>query len=98
MGTFCGTLACNAQDVILAKELTFNNEVFATRPNDTWTYVLIGGGWLRGIRSEEPAKFISAWLTKHPAATVKPISRMVLPRNGVKDEQIEYIWVEDGEA
>src|ERR1700683_947946 len=97
-GTFCGVLACNAQDVRLAKELTFNNEVFATRPNDVLTYVVIGGGWLRGIRSEDPAKFISAWLAKHPAATVKPISRMVFPRDNHKDEHIEYIWIEDGEA
>jgi hypothetical protein len=98
IGMVCGTLACNAQEVRLAKELTFNNEVFATRPNDALTYVLIGGGWLRGLRSEDPAKFISAWLEKHPAATVKPISRMVLPRDRVKDEQIEYIWIEDGKA
>jgi hypothetical protein len=95
---FCGTLACSAGDVRLAKELTFNNEAFATRPNDALTYVVIGGGWLRGIRSEDPAKFISAWLAEHPAASVKPISRMVLSRAGAggQDEQLEYIWIEEG--
>jgi hypothetical protein len=98
IGALCLAPACNAQDVRLAKELTFNNEVFATRPNDALTYVVIGGGWLRGIRSEDPVKFISAWLAKHPAATVKPISRMVFPRGKDKGEQIEYIWIEDGEA
>jgi hypothetical protein len=82
MGTFFGTLACNAQDVRFAKDLTFHDEVFATRPNDAWAYVLIGGGWLFGIHSDDPAKFISTWLAKHPAATVKPISRMAFPRDG----------------
>jgi hypothetical protein len=98
IGTFCGMLSCNAQNVRLAKELTFNNEVFATRPNDALIYVVIGGGWLRGIRSEDPVRFISAWLAKHPTATVKPISRMVFPRGKDKDEQFEYVWVEDGKA
>jgi hypothetical protein len=90
IGMVCGTLACNAQEVRLANELTFKNEVFATRPNDALTYVLIGGGW--------STNFISAWLVKHPAATVKPISRMVMFGNRGKDERIEYIWMEDGEA
>jgi hypothetical protein len=98
IGMVYGTLACNAQEVRLANELTFKNEVFATRPNDALTYVLIGGGWFRGIRSEDPANFISAWLVKHPAATVKPISRMVMIGNRGKDERIQYIWIEDGEA
>jgi hypothetical protein len=93
-----GAAACNAQDVSLAKELTFQ-EIFASRQNDTRTYILLGSGWLRTIRSGNLGQFVSTWLEAHPAATIKPISRMFTTNTRTKEtRQIVYIWVEDGEA
>jgi hypothetical protein len=94
----CGALVCNAQDINFAKELTFQ-EIFATRQNDTRTYVLLGGGWLLTIRSGNPGQFVSKWLEEHPAATITPISRRFTTNTLTKKtRQIVYIWVEDGEV
>ena len=94
----CGALVCNAQDMNSAKELTFQ-EIFATRQNDTRTYILLGSGWLLTIQSGSPGQFVSRWLEEHPAATITPISRMFTTNTRTKKtRQIVYIWVEDGEA
>jgi hypothetical protein len=93
----CGALVCNAQDLTFAKELTFQ-EIFASRQNDTRAYILLGSGWLRTIRFGNPGQFVSKWVEEHPAATIKPISRMFTTNTRTKKtEQIVYIWVEDGE-
>jgi hypothetical protein len=96
MAMLFDSFACNAQDVRTAKELTFQ-EIFASRTSDARTYILLGGGWLRTIRSGSPSQFISEWLAAHPAATVKPISRLFTTNTKSKrtSEQV-YIWVEDG--
>jgi hypothetical protein len=92
------SFACNAQDVTTAKELSFQ-EIFASRTGDPRMYILLGGGWLRTIRSGNPSQFISDWLAAHPVATVKPISRLFTTNTKSKrtSEQV-YIWVEDGAA
>ena len=93
MVSLCASFACNAQDASAAKEFTFK-EIFATRKGDAREYILLGSGWLRSIQSGSPSQFILGWLAAHPAASVKPISRMYL-RHGSED--LVYIWVEDGE-
>lgn len=93
----CITLLCEARDANLAKELTFQ-DIFGTRQNDSRTYILLGGGWIRTIRFGDPGQFVSKWLMEHPAATIKPISRMVTTNTRTKEtSQIVYVWVEDGD-
>jgi hypothetical protein len=92
----CSTCACNAEDVRTVKELTFQ-EFFASRTGDARAYILLGSGWLRTIYSGSPSDYISKWLAAHPAATVKPISRMFTTNTKSKQtSEHVYIWLEDG--
>jgi hypothetical protein len=92
----CSTFACNAEDVRTANELTFQ-EFFASRPGDARAYILLGSGWLRTIYYGSPSDYISKWLAAHPAATVKPISRMFTTNTKSKrTSEHVYIWLEDG--
>jgi hypothetical protein len=94
----CCTLVCNAQDVNLAKELTFK-DIFGSKRDDARTYILLGGGWIRTIFFGNPGQFISTWLEKHPAATVTSISHMFVTDTLYEHtREIVYIWAEDGEA
>ena len=76
IGTLCGALACSAESIRDTKGLTFQ-DILATRQSDSRLYVLVGSGWLRGIRFGDPGKYVSQWLREHPSATVTPISRML---------------------
>jgi hypothetical protein len=95
--TLCASFGCNAQGESAAKELTFQG-IFATRKNDAREYIVLGSGWLRAIQSGDPGQFISSWLAAHPAASIKPISRMgVTNTKSKRRDELVYIWVEDGE-
>ena len=97
MTMLCATLVCNAQDIRFAKELKFQ-DILASRQGDARTYILLGGGWLRTIRSGDAGQFISTWLAEHPSATIKPISRMFMTNTRSKrTDEMVYIWIEDGE-
>ncbi len=94
---------CNAQDKTDthnpngAKYLRFF-DVFASRPEDQRTYVLLGNGAIRGLRFGNPSAFISDWLAAHPSAGITRISRMVTTNTRtLKTAEIVYIWVEDRE-
>ena len=98
MLALCTSFGCDAQGVSAAKEFTFQ-EIFATRKDDAHEYILLGGGWLRAIQSGDPGQFISSWLAAHPAASIKPVSRMgVTNTKSKRTEDLVYIWVEDGET
>jgi hypothetical protein len=98
MALLCGASVCNAQDVNFAKDLTFK-QIFASRQSDDRTYILLGSGWLRSIQFGNPGQFVSRWLKEHPAATIKPMSRMFITNTHTKKtREMVYIWVEDGEA
>src|SRR5581483_9770358 len=80
-----------------ARSFTFQ-DIFASRPGDQRVYVLLGGGFFRGIRFGNPAAFISDWLAAHTAAEITPISRMFTTNTrSLKTSEIVYIWVEDRE-
>lgn len=90
-------LTCLGEDPKLARELTFQ-DMFATRQNDTRAYVLIGSGWFRGFRFGNPGQFVSDWLAKHPAATIRPISQVFFTNTRTKKtDEMVYIWIEDGQ-
>jgi hypothetical protein len=98
IGALCGALACSAESIKDTKGLTFQ-DILATRHGDNRLYVLVGSGWLRGIRSGDTGKYVSEWLAEHPSASVKPISRMLITNTrSKKGEELVYIWIEDGDA
>jgi len=98
MAMLCTSLSCEAQDIGAAKEFTFQ-DIFATRKGDTREYILLGSGWLRTIQSGNPSQFITGWLAAHPAAAIKPVSRMgVTNTKSKRTEELVYIWVEAGSA
>jgi len=87
----------NAPDAIEAKSLKFQN-IVASRPGDQRAYLLLGSGFIRGLRFGDADAFLSAWLTAHPTARATPISRMLSTnRRSLKQFEMVYIWVEDGE-
>jgi hypothetical protein len=95
--TLCASFGGNAQGDSAAKEFTFQG-IFATRNNDASEYIVLGSGWLRTIQSGNPGQFISSRLAAHPAASIKPISRMGITNTKSKRrDELVYIWVEDGE-
>jgi len=95
LALFCVTLACTAQEGGTARAMSFK-DIFASRQNDTSTYVLLGAGWLRTIRFGDPGQFVSTWLTAHPNAVITPISRMFATNTRTRETRhIVYIWVED---
>lgn len=87
------------EEPMLAKELKFT-DVWASRQNDSREYVLLGGGWIRGFRSGNPERFASRWLAKHPSATIRQISQMLMNLSPPPKEPTEvvYVWIEDGDA
>lgn len=98
-----GGAQCNAQDktdtqnLNGAKYLRFR-DIFASRPEDQRTYVLLGSGFIRGLRFGNPSAFISDWLAAHPSAGITRISRMgTTNTRTLKTTEIVYIWVEDRE-
>lgn len=96
--TLCAALACSAERIRDSKDLTFQ-DILATRPGDGRLYVLVGSGWLRGIRFGDSGKYVSKWLAEHPTATVTPISRMLMTNTRTKKgDELVYIWIEDGDA
>jgi hypothetical protein len=98
VATFWVPFGCNAQGEGAAKEFSFQ-EIFATRKDDGREYIVLGSGWLRTIQSGNPGQFISSWLAAHPAASIKPISRMGMTNTKSKHtDELVYIWVEDGEV
>jgi endonuclease YncB( thermonuclease family) len=98
IGTLCGAFACSAESIRETKGLTFQ-DILATRQRDSRLYVLVGSGWLRGIRFGDPGKYVSQWLAEHPSATVTPISRMLITNTRTKKgDELVYIWIEDGDA
>jgi len=98
IAVLCGVFVCNADETNIAKELTFQ-DIFATRQGDTRAFVLVGGGWFRGIRFGSPSEFISKWLAQHPSATVTPVSRMLMTNTRTKkSSEFVYVWLHDGDA
>lgn len=92
------TTACHAEDRIPANQLVFK-QIFASRIGDPRSYHLLGGGWVFGIQAGSPTAFITAWNSEHPAAVVKPISRMFTTNTYSKrTTELVYIWIEDGAA
>ena len=82
-----------------AGTLTFK-QVMATRIGDSsHLYLLLGGGWFRGLRFGDTDSFVVAWLKDHPHATFQVISRMGVTntRSKVNGEWV-YIWVEEDAA
>jgi hypothetical protein len=85
----CSTFACNAQEMLSPKDLTFRDG-FGSRKGDRRIYVLTGGGWIRGIRFGHPDQFVKAWIAQHPLATATPVSMMP-----IKADEFVYIWTQD---
>jgi len=62
-------------------------------------YVLLGGGWFRGLRFGDTDEFVTAWMKKHPKATFRAISRMGSTNTRSKiTTDFVYIWVEEDTA
>ena len=81
-----------------AADLHFLNDIIATKSNDQRVYVLLGSGFLRALSFGDPKTFESNWLTANPNAIVTNISRMIMTNTIThKQEEIVYIWIEDGE-
>ena len=91
--------AAHADEMSLAGTLAFK-QVLATRVGDRdHVYVLLGGGWLRGLQFGDTDGFVAAWLKEHPHATFRAISRkgVTNTRSKATTEWV-YIWVEDDAA
>jgi hypothetical protein len=98
IGMMCMPLECNAQDLRLANQLKFQ-DILASRQGDHRTYILLGSGWLRTIRSGDSGRFITRWLQEHPSATVQPVSHQFMTnRRWKRTDEMVYIWVEDGKT
>jgi hypothetical protein len=98
IGALCAALANSADSILAWRDLTFK-DILATRQGDSRLYVLVGGGWLRGIRFGDSGKYVSQWLAEHPAATITPISQMLMTNTRTKKgSELVYIWIEDGDA
>lgn len=72
----------------------------ATRIGDrSHLYLLLGGGWFRGLRFGDTDGFVADWLKEHPHATFQAISRMGVTntRSKLTSEWV-YIWVEEDAA
>jgi hypothetical protein len=84
-----------ADDPVYAAGLKFQG-LLASRSGDQRAFLLVGGGFLRGLRSGNPATFISNWLAAHPMARVTPISRMFTTnRISRRTGEMVYIWLDD---
>jgi endonuclease YncB( thermonuclease family) len=98
IGALCAALANGAESTLASKDLTFK-DILATRQGDSRSYVLVGSGWIRGIRFGDSGKYVSKWLAEHPKATVTPISQMLMTNTRTKKgEELVYIWLDDGDA
>jgi hypothetical protein len=99
---FLGVAQCDAQanaagNRVEARDFKFH-DIFASKQGDKRIYVLLGGGFITGVSSDESSAFISGWLAAHPAATITQISRMYSTNTKtLQTSEIDYIWVEDGE-
>jgi hypothetical protein len=96
---FATSFAALPEEPNSARTLTFKH-VLATRVGDrNHVYVLLGGGWLRGLQFGDTDGFITAWLKVHPHATFQAISRegVTNARSNATGEWV-YIWVEDDAA
>lgn len=103
IGSVFGGAQCNAQDkadtqnLNDARSLRFH-DILASRPGDQRLYVLLGGGFIRGLRFGDAGAFISDWLAAHPTAGIAPISRRFSTNTRtLKTTEMVYIWVEDRE-
>jgi len=87
-----------SQSAVRASALHFLNDIMATKSNDQRLYILLGGGFLRPTTYGDPKRFVSNWLAANPDAVVKAISRMIMTNTIThKQEEIVYIWIEDGD-
>lgn len=91
--------AAHSDEPNSAGTLTFKLGM-ATRSGDrSHLYLLLGGGWFRGLRFGDTGGFVADWLKEHPHATFQAISRMGVTntRNKLTSEWV-YIWVEEDAA
>lgn len=73
--------------------------IMASRPGDPRTYVLLGSGFLRALTAPSIDGFVARWLAAHPAAAVRPISRILMTNTrSHRQQEIVYVWIEDGPA
>ena len=92
---FAGTGVANVEGASPAQELRFET-IFATKPHDPATYIVLGSGYLRALSTRTEKEFIKHWLEIHPHATVTPISTCNPMRPDRPPARFVYVWIEDG--
>ena len=96
----CVQPECKAQEKlahkVALKDLQFEKSIFASCASDSSnTYCLLGKGFFRCPAAPYADSMIDAWIKRHPAALVIPVSTMWEVTTDNTNSRLTYCWLVD---